>query len=155
MRRCCSSQINPPICKHNEEPPPLSWTPPKKKGKAFSGFKQEVNWKWGAPLGNFLVKKGFPRIWCCPASVHPFANWDVTTSLHHQLCPSESAQSGGARHVLENVFYHDKNKFLFWGLNKNLLPSVLLSWHTKTCVRKMLDGRYWRERSCQSYIFGL
>ena len=62
----------------------------------------------------------FPRIWCCLASVHPFANWDVTTSLHHQLCPSQSAQSGGARHVLENVLYHDKNKFLFWGAEQKL-----------------------------------
>lgn len=41
-----------------------------------------------------------------------------------------------------------KTSFSFGGLNKNSPPSVLLSWHTKTCVRKMLDGRYWREMSC-------
>ena len=41
-----------------------------------------------------------------------------------------------------------KTSFSFGGLNKNSPPSVLLSWHTTTCVRKMLDGRYWREMSC-------
>ena len=108
MRRCCSSQINPPICKQNEEPSPFFRERHQKRKVKHSQFQARGQFRHDELHLVFLEKK-IPGIWCCLASAHPFANWDVTTSLHHQLCPSEL---GGACHVLEDVNGQQQSKTL-------------------------------------------